>query len=147
MGNTLWLNIRKGDSIECNQSDHSIMYNLDVQLDGIARRLGVRRLSDYYDWSDLEDDFLAEMGEDQDEGDADGERSIDDLEWFDPRQGLATVEALLKHIHEHPDLFLFENDSSRSHWRNMLLDELEDCRSVLADAAQEGRSFHLAVLM
>jgi hypothetical protein len=147
MGNTLWLNIRKGDSTECNRSDHSIMYNLANQLDGIARRLGVRCLSDFYDYSDLEDEFAAEFDEDDDDEEADVERSIDDLKWFDAGEGLATVDALLKHINDHPELFRFEHDTSRGHWRTMLLDELEDCRSVLADAAREGRSFHLAVLM
>jgi hypothetical protein len=152
MGNTLWVNVREGRSIACNQNDHSIMYHLAEELDGISSRLGVRPLTEFYDHTSLEQSLADEFG-DADAGEetlgegTGSDWSVDEASWFDSHEGLATVEALLEHIRGSPGLFRFDNDRPRSHWRGDLIEELEDCRSVLAEASGRGQSFHLSVVM
>jgi hypothetical protein len=152
MGNTLWVNVRDGKSIACNQHDHSIMYQLAEELDTLASRLGVRPLTEFHDHTELERSLAAEFGDADEEGGVlDGESGsawgVDEANWFDSREGLAAIEALLEHIRGSPELFRFDDDRARSHWRGDLIEELEDCRSLLTDASGRGRSFHLSVVM
>jgi hypothetical protein len=141
MGNTIWVKVRRGTEIACNEDDHSIMCSLDRQLDRIAAQLGVTRLSDFFDASEMAMDF-ADFDDD-----GDGEPPIPDPQWYDAADGLRTVAALLGHVRANPELFAFSDDDSRSHWRSMLIEELDDCQSILSQAANDGSTFHFAIVM
>jgi hypothetical protein len=147
MGMTWWLRTRRGDSIECDQSDHTLLNRLAEDLDRIASRLGVRPLSEFVDYVDIGRDF-DDLGEeiDEDEREARPEPAPCDYAWFDPREGLASVAAILEHVRGDPSLFRFEGDSTRGHWRGMLIEDLEDCRAKLERASEEGLPFHLTLV-
>ena len=72
---------------------------------------------------------------------------VPELAWYDSATGLETVLALLDHTQENPDLFRFPDDSGRVHWRSTLIEELEDCKSILTKAAADGLPFHFAIIM
>ena len=151
MGMTLWLRVRRGETIECDDPfDYSLMNCLAPELDSIAVGLGVRPPSEFHEFTDMNRDF-ADLGEESDgEDEADAPAcpapAVDDYGWFDSRDGLASVEALLRHVRDDPSLFRFEGDSSRGHWRDGLIEELDDCRSGLGRASEQGLPFHLTLV-
>jgi len=140
MGNTIWVHIQRGAAIECNQYDHSIMCRMDRELDRVARQHGVTLISEFYDGSDMAAEFF-DLNED------DAEVSLREPAWYDSASGLKTIQVLLDHIHKHSDSFPFPDDSSRAHWRSDLIEELEDCESLLTNAVADGLPFHFAIIM
>jgi hypothetical protein len=53
MGNTIWLEVRDRPGAETHH-DLSILHGLTVELDALAKRLGVTPPSDFYDYSPVE---------------------------------------------------------------------------------------------
>ena len=135
MGNTIWVKIESSGVVQCDERDHSIICELDRKLDEFAHSAGVTPISHFYDGSEMAAEF------------ADEDMPIPDPQWYDPAVGLATIEALVTQLDDNPDLFLYADDPSRSHWRADLLDELNNCQNLLASAAQSGNRFHFAILM
>src|SRR5688572_26161895 len=114
MGNTIWLTFREGEDKESIDYDHSIMYQLEQELGRIARKHGVKEPSEYFDHSEIAAEFSGESGVPGPEP-----------KWFDSKDGLKTIEVLLEHLSNNPDLFTFPGDSTRSHWRVDLMEELK----------------------
>lgn len=151
MGMTLWIHTLEGRTMSKQSADHSAMYRLTDQLDAIADSLGVSRLSDFFDDTELRQEALR-MGDESDssEGDDDVEDEpldpetgwaygIDDMKWFDVEKGLATLEALRKHVAS-------PESRIRGASAKPLLEELEDCISVLRSASVTEARFNLAVV-
>ena len=152
MGMTLWIHTLQDREMSHESDDHSLMHDMADQLDLLCERLGVLKLSSFFDMTDLEYNLDEEDGDEGDEADEGGEDTldpetgyaygIDDMQWFDAGSGLATLEALYAELEDGAAEEVPLEDDERGY----LLEELEDCIAELADLAPGGR-FHLAVVM
>jgi hypothetical protein len=158
MSMTLWLHTLHDRDMSRESDDHTLMHELSDQLDALCERLGVARLSSFFDLTDMEynyaDRVAGKEGDPQGNEDDDGSIStldpetgyaygIDDMQWFDASTGLIALQALYDEIASTGGLELHLTEEEH----DVLLDEIEDCIVQLKEtAAQRGR-FHLAVLM
>jgi hypothetical protein len=154
MSMTLWLHTLQEREMTRESEDHNLMHELAEDLDSLCERLGVARLSSFFDMTDMEYNFdhggahaqSAEI-DDDDVSVLDPETGyaygIDDMRWFDAAAGLKTMAALREEIDfsDGSELHLDEEE------QDVLLDELDDCIMRLHEPAQAGGKFHLAVLM
>ena len=72
MGATIWVDVQ-GRADDETPADNSTMLQLEEQLDKLARKIGVEKLTGFYDYSAAEDDLadlLDDAGDDE-AGDAD----------------------------------------------------------------------------
>jgi hypothetical protein len=160
MGHTIWVEVH-GRPLNETADDSSIMHRLDRELDALAARLNVPKLTDFYDYSELEEAYRefdpeAEAADDDDDdGDAEGaedpaEPTLEGRqakgEWFDSNQGLTSVRALRAHLREDFDALGFKPDESRAHWPRQLMQELAKCETILMDAAARGKQFRLLIV-
>lgn len=145
MGLTIWVDV-EGRADDEPRWDHSIMLKLERQFDKLAAKLGVARLTTFYDYIALEEDF-AEPAEA--EGEAEG-GGADDVAsqgaWFDPAAALAAVGAIRQHLLRRPDDLGFKPDAPRAHWPADLMEELEHVQGVLEDAAARNRQFRFLIV-
>lgn len=130
MGHTVWFRVEKEKSPLNSDDDHSIMCHADKELDRLCKKLEVRKISEFFDSSALASEYA---DEDLDE------------EWFDPKAGLATVEALLAHLEANPKDLTFK-EKSKQHWRAQLLEELSGARDFLKKAAAGKVRFHFLLV-
>jgi hypothetical protein len=147
MGHTIWVDVR-GRSKDDVPRDNSIMLRLESQLDRLSARLCVPKLSEFYDYSELESaygDFDGEADEPEDEG-LSAEASQDAGLWFDPSPALMTVRAIYDHLIQHPEDLGFEADPPRMHWSGHLMEDLKHCQSVLETAASRGQEFRFLIV-
>lgn len=157
MSMTLWLHTLQKREMTRESDDHNLMHALADDLDFLCERLGVARLSSFFDLTDMEYNFdhggaatasARINGDDDDEvttldpetGYAYG---IDDMKWFDAAAGLTTMQALREEIDFSDGLELHLDEEEQ----DVLLDELDDCIFRLREPAASGGQFHLAVLM
>ncbi len=103
------------------------------ELENLAQTLGVQPLLDFFSADRNSMAILLEQGA----GDPAWEKSLPDPQWFLPREGLETVDALLVFMEAHPDGF---NGATGT-----MLDELQGYRTVLYKAASRDLRWHLAV--
>jgi len=140
MGDTIWVDVRDRDKDKLPQ-DNSIILRLKDQLDRLSKQLKVAKLSDFYDYSDLEAAY-GDFDEDDDEVSADEPVGS----WFDAAKALKAVRAIRTHLLQHPDALAFQPGSSRTHWPQQLMDELEHCQDVLEDAVARGVQFRFLIV-
>ena len=168
MGDTIWVEVH-GRPLEETASDSGKMLRLERQLEALAVKLGVTKLSEFYDYSELPDAFEdgdeePEEGDDAaadeaaDEPDDDVDENGPDLsygtperraakgEWFDSAAGLASVRAIRKHLLDRFDDLGFRPDDSTRHWPGDLMSELENAEEILTDAAARGRQFRFLIV-
>jgi hypothetical protein len=147
MGHTVWVDVRDRSNAESLQ-DNSIMLRLQKELDELALRLNVPKLSEFYDYSEL----MAHYGELEDDGDepADADSSVGNVQaeavWFDPGPALGAVRAIEGHLNLHPNDLGFESTPSKAHWPASLMKELMHCRSVLEDALSRGQHIRFLIV-
>ena len=108
MGYTIWLQVNRDGRAEGDDVDNSIMLELETELDRLAERLGVAKLSQFRD------------------------------SWFDPKAAHESVSRLLEELRARPESLGFKPDSSTSHWPGYLIDELSYCAQRLRAAGEEG---------
>lgn len=134
--------------------DSSIMHRLMENLDSLAGKLQVPKLSDFYDYSELERAY-ADLDPASEEGPATDEDEIQEpsLEerqtmgrWFDSKAGLKSVQALREHLQEHFDDLDFTPNDAKAHWPRQLMDELTKTESILKEAAARGQQFRLLIV-
>jgi hypothetical protein len=145
MGMTLWIHTLEGRDMSTDSEDHTLMYRFFDDLDSLCHKLGVAKISSFFDSTDLE---LC-MREDDDETDEDPEvgseaensYETDNMLWFDAASGLDTFKTLRAAIAENelPNL-----DEENKSW---LLEELDDCISKLKDPSERGSKFNLPIIM
>jgi hypothetical protein len=113
MSDTIWLEVHDGREKTGGDRDNSIMLRLADDLDALASRLGVAKLSAFYDSSALAGVYADEM-----EG-----ADLPPVEpaWFEARAGRQTLEALLGALRENPGALQTPLRPSRSHWRAQLV--------------------------
>jgi hypothetical protein len=145
MGMTLWIHTLEGRDISTDSEDHTLMYRLSDDLDSLCDKLGVAKISSFFDSTDLE----ICMREDDDEIGADPEidsetensYGIDDMAWFDATSGLATFQNLRASIADNELPNLGKEDKT---W---LLEELDDCITKLKGSSERGGKFNLPIIM
>lgn len=143
MGNTLWVDVEGRGKGEVPR-DNSIMLRLKDELDRLADKLRVTRLSQFYDHSALEAE-CADLAEDLGIADA-ANRGEPAGAWFEPARALAAVRAIHDHLVQHPEDLGFTADRRRSHWPASLMEELKDCQAALEAAASRGRKFRFLIV-
>jgi hypothetical protein len=140
MGDTIWLETTDGRSKQGGDRDNSIMLRLGEELDALADRLGVAKLSSFYDNSALAEALAEEFD------DPDVAGSLPPEVWFEAEEGRRTLAALVNELRERPESLRFTLDSSRSHWPQALTEELAYCLSALSEAAAQRGKFHLLIV-
>ena len=132
LGNTIWF-LRKSKLGDADNVDLSLFYNFADILDGIADKLEVAKLSEFFDFTDLEfnlsDEELPEswISENQ--------------KWFSPQAALTSICSILKHL----KIGKIEEIPERS--RLELIEELEDCLTQLEIAIAEADDFQFCIVM
>jgi hypothetical protein len=147
MGHTIWVDVR-GRAKDDPLQDNSIMLRLQSQLDDLSTKLNVVKLSEFYDYSELETtygDFDCE-GDETEDGNLTVEDGQDEGAWFNPGPALTAVRAIHDHLVKHPEELGFEADPSQSHWPGDLMEELAYCQSVLEEAAKRRQEFRFLVV-
>ncbi len=105
----------------------------EAQLEQLAATLGVQPLLDFFSADRNSMAMLLEQGA----GDPSWTRSLPAPQWFLPREGLETVNALLDYLESRPDRFGVSTAP--------LARELREYRLVLNKTASRGLRWHLAV--
>jgi hypothetical protein len=141
MGMTLWLHVLHGRTIESLETDYSSLWQSSEGLDALCTRLGSPLFSGFFDHTDIKYN-LADGPEDADTDPETGwAYGIDDMDWFDIKDGLATLRAL--------ELYL-AGDSEALHLKRgqleALLEELREVCTKLETTAS-GARFHLELVM
>jgi hypothetical protein len=149
MGDTIWVDVQ-GRAADDLPPDNSIMLRLDKRLDKLAAKLGVAKLTGFYDYSEIEAqmaDLVDGAGADEEEGPAGGDGDAAEKgAWFDPAAALGAVRAIREHLAEHPDDLGFKPDASRQHWSDGLMEELGQCQAALENAQSAGRKFRFLIV-
>lgn len=156
MGMTLWIHTLEDREYSKDSDDHSLMHDLADQLDTVCEELNVQKITEFFDYTDMEYSYNEEFNENKDDDDdeeedeveydgeldpeTDLEYGIDDMQWFDATRGLATLTALREHIKANSLNGLSDDEE------NDLLDELEDCITKLEETAPRAGKFHLSVV-
>jgi len=174
MGNTIWVQVQ-GRPTKETASDHSIMCHLMDNLDALAEKLRVRKLSEFYDYSAIEAEF-ADFDEDSDDSDDEADEDIDDEDseelgeddneeeedeedegqrlkerdskgdWFDSVEGLKSIKAMRLHLEEQFDDLGFVADRGRAHWPAAIMEELRASEKVVEAAAANRQRFRLLIV-
>ena len=95
MGTSVWV-LRRDAIDQQDDVDHTRLFDVSDELDKVAGTLGVRKLSDFFDWTD----FDVNMSDDEPLEDY---QYAATAKWFDPQEAIPAIEALLAHLREDPD--------------------------------------------
>ena len=137
MGMTIWVNTLKDGAVTSDESDKSAMYRHLSRLDGVCVGVGLRKLSDFLDTTDLETAFAGDdvTGEDG------WERMAKVGQWFPPQEGVAVLTGLIARLREKPVRFgLLSNQYAE------VLEDLGDCLASIEAAQAQQAMFHLGVV-
>ncbi|HTC93853.1 MAG TPA: hypothetical protein VK699_10410 [Terriglobales bacterium] len=147
MGNTIWVDV-EGRGKEELPNDSSIMLRLKDELDRLADKLGVTKLSQFHDYSVLaseHSDLLEDAHLMNNVEQAAGWNEIKGA-WFEPASALVSVRAIYDHLTQHPENLGFTADQRRNHWPSALMEELKHCHATLETAASRGRKFRFLIV-
>ncbi len=111
----------------------SALHNLQEPLEALADKLGVAKLTSFYDYSELERAY------------DDGE-PICTPEWFDSASGLRAVTQLRSTLEDDFGALEWKPGKGEAHWPAELLRDLRFCEAVLKEAVANGREFRLLVV-
>lgn len=140
MGNTIWLEVNDGATTVGDQADCSFPLLLQKELDGLAERLGLTKLSAFHDYSTVAQELGDELGE-LPEG-----VEMPAPAWFDAKEGWTAIAALLRALQEHPEELRFKASKSKAHWSASLVDDLQYLKAGLEQPAARGHKFRLLVV-
>jgi hypothetical protein len=143
MGMTLWIHTLEGRNYLKDSDDYSLMsQNLD-SLDALCIEANVQKLSDYLDYTDQQFSYN-DFDEDNNDPKLDTETEltygIDDMTWFNASDGLVSLQSVRNRIAE-SGLHGLDTDELQA-----LLEELDDCISILDGSASRGGKFHLSLV-
>lgn len=139
MGTTLWCLSRRRQE-DGDDFDHSAMLEGLEGLDALCRRLGVKELSSFVDWTDYNVNM---QGED---ASAEGGDPSGGARWYAPADALPTLAALRSELGGNLAQAQALFDADRQHFGEYLLDELDDCVHKLQAMQEEGDLFQLCVV-
>ena len=139
MGMTLWLNVRDGDTYNCDDDDHSAVLEHQDALGELASRLGIPPLSTFFDDTDVRYN-MDETGEFEESEDG---WPVNAARWFPASDVLASISALLDHLEANAEV-LQETEG----WTQAdVVTELADWQEKLGHAAAASRTVHLGFVM
>jgi len=144
MGMTLWIHVLEGREYSKDSDDHTLMYRHAESLDALCEEAGVRKFSEFFDFTDLEYSYAEEDDDSGTEPPVDPETGlgygIEDMTWFEATEGRLSMQVLRERIAAGsvPEL--------SSDQRKDLLEELDDCIALLEGPAGRSARFHLAVI-
>jgi hypothetical protein len=162
MGSAIWIEIR-GRPFKETADDCCKMHRLADELDDLATRLGVRKLSRFFDWTEMARaadaetaycEFRDGLREEEPEPEF---RNItseplatrdQEGEWFDSSQGLGTIQALRSYLDEHAEAIELSANSVEDleRYRRELLAEFQLCEQLLIEAVASGQQFRLVIV-
>lgn len=135
MSDTIWVRrkSRAGIDDSGDDFDHSLFARLSEELDQVAQQLGVRKLSDFIDTTDMQynlsEDELPESWIAENE------------KWFAPADALPALSRIVDRLKAG------EVKGIKEKMRPQLLEELEDCLAKVSEAERDGDSFHFCLVM
>jgi hypothetical protein len=139
VGQTIWIDVRGRPGSETH-NDMSVLLRLDRELDALAEKFGVAKLSDFHDTSQLIDEYKSILEE------AGVDSSVPDPSWVDSSTGLETVTTLRLHLERDFSVLNWQPDKSRKHWPENLLNDLRFCEKVLNEAVSNAQPFRLMIV-
>ncbi|MDH3255447.1 MAG: hypothetical protein OEM62_10675 [Acidobacteriota bacterium] len=144
MSTVIWVNRLKDGKVTSDDVDRRALYTFADKLDRLCHELGVTRLSEYHDTTDLEANLAPETDESDEDDDFPDtyELMAEKGKWFPPEQGIEVVDRLLEHLKRKPVRFGLLGDHSEEVMR-----ELEECRAVLERIKADGAKFHFCIVM
>jgi hypothetical protein len=137
MGTSVWV-LRRDAVDQEDDFAHSKIFDVSEQLDQVAADLGVRKVSEFFDWTD----FDTTLSSDEPLEDY---QYVAAAKWFDPQEAIPALEALLSHLKEEPGAAVHFGESPEV--TAALVQELEDVLAKVKRAATDGSSFNLCVVM
>ena len=135
MSDTIWVRRRSrvGTDDPGDDFDHTLFCRSSDELDALAESLGVKKLSEFFDTTDLQynmsDENLPETWIAENE------------KWFAPLEALAPMQKIVMRVKAGEVKGIKENI------RSELVEELEDCLVKVAAAESEKDQFHFCVVM
>ena len=135
MSDTIW--VRRKSQVGTDDSgddfDHSLFCKASQALDGLAESLGVRKLSDFFDTTDLQfnmsDEDLPETW------------IVENEKWFAPSDALPALARIVERLKSG------EAKGVKEKIRAELIEELEDCLAKVKAAEQGNDQFHFCIVM
>lgn len=126
MGVAYYVMLENEDNeIDIDMSGKGIAKDVEL-LDRIAKDMAIIPLSDFYSMD--EESFLNLLDE------SDISMEMKDASWFNPKDGLKTVQSLLKYV--------TENDVKINKYT---VTDLEDFERILKEAVSQNIKWHLAI--
>jgi hypothetical protein len=135
MSDTIWVRrkSRAGTDESSDDFDHTLFCKNADELDALAESVGMRKLSDFFDTTDLQynmsDDDLPETWIAENE------------KWFQPSDALPTLRKIVE------QLKAGQAKGIKEKIRADLLEELEDCLAKVDAADTEKDQFHFCIVM
>jgi len=117
------------------QDTHEMLALYFFELDEVAETLKAKKLSDFVDTSDIEDDYYLEIHGDP----PPSNWRKNPEEWFETPWAIATLEMLLDHFEEKTPSFISPPD-----FQSFICD-LKDCLELLETIEQENDLFHFSL--
>jgi len=144
MGMTIWIHTLEGRNYSQDSDDHSLMCRHLEAIDEVCQKIGVKSLGELMDYTDQEYN-LDEFGDEDDEDVAlDPETGlaygIDDMTWFDAKEGLSSFKALKTAVASSVITGLDTDEIVE------LMEELDNCITILEKSAAQTGKFHLSLV-
>ena len=141
MGMTLWLHVVHDRTIESDETDYSSLWQFSEALDGLCRQLERPLFSSFLDHTDIKYNLTDGLDVAEPNPETGWAYGINDMNWFDIREGLSTLRALESHLSNTPEAFGLKPGQ-----REVLLEELREVSQKL-EAATSDAQFHLELVM
>ncbi len=145
MGMTIWIHTLEGRNYSQDSDDHSLMCRHLEAIDEVCQKIGVKSLGDFMDYTDQEYNLDEFDDEDEDEDvSLDSETGlgygIDDMTWFDAQEGLSSFKALKTAVASSVITGLDTDEIVE------LMEELDNCITILEKSAAQAGKFHLSLI-
>ncbi|MBC3832326.1 hypothetical protein H8K33_12450 [Undibacterium amnicola] len=142
---TIWIHTLEGRNYSQDSDDHSLMCRHLEAIDEVCQKIGVKSLGELVDYTDQEYNYEEFDDEDDDEDVAlDPETGlaygIDDMTWFDAQEGLSSFKALKTAVASSVITGLDADEVVE------LIEELDNCISILEKSAAQAGKFHLSLV-
>lgn len=143
MGMTIWIHTLEGKNYSKDSDDHSQMCRHLEAIDDVCQKIGVKALGEFVDYTEQEYEFNEFEDDDEDE-ELDSETGlaygIDDMTWFKAEEGLPSFKALRAAVSSSGISGLSQTEVEE------LIEELDNCISILEKSAAQKGLFHLTLV-